>query len=848
MENPHQYTQLIEAVEQQINESVGYISYNSNLSFKDCSAYEMLKNLSGAEKLEAVLYLAKRVNALQAKSMQGPQDQMDSRSYYISSNLLYTLMRTRIDFSQGFSFLALFEICYYPADTLKDEMILSRRPFAALVTQIEKQVTKYGLDENLKNNIQTILDVPVVSKYTAKGYAETDLGKLVKKLQAVRIANEEDNSSAIPPYPLGNGKFGTLITTDLSALSQAQQNQWNALFQHLSTASGANPNKKFLVTADQRVDAIGAELFKTLVVQWLTAAAGYNLVYTPHNEDNFWRDIQTTYDYIDPHSILLKGLLWTMHRFNDESTLQAIALLTEKTFQNISMLGPVVVGIGNAGIYTLANVEGQAGVNHLSRLKLRIRNKNAQKQIQKYLEEQSKKRGIKSAKIEEIAVPDYGLIEGSRTDSFDDYWLVLNLKGVGEIELQWLKPDGSLQKSAPAFVKDNKELAAKLKKMQGLAKQVKQASSTQRDRIDRLYAENLIWDLADFETYYLHHGLVSHIALKLIWSLDGQAALFVDGQWQDETGAPIKISTEAQVRLWHPINSKAEVVLAWRDRLEDLQLQQPFKQAYREIYLLTDAETNTSVYSNRMAAHILKQHQFNTLAALRGWKYSLLGIHDDGRNGDVAKKQLPEFGLTAQFWINELHDNVDSVSGAGIWNYVATDQIRFCDGNDQAVPLLDIPPLIFSEIMRDVDLFVGVASVGNDPQWQDGGPEGLQEYRDYWQGYSFGDLTEVAKTRKSVLERLLPRLKIRNVAVIEGKFLIIQGKIHKYKIHIGSGNILIAPSDRYLCIVPGRDKDKNVDNLFLPFEGDKGLSIVLSKAFLLADDHKIKDPTILSQL
>jgi hypothetical protein len=34
----------------------------------------------------------------------------------------------------------------------------------------------------------------------------------------------------------------------------------------------------------------------------------------------------------------------------------------------------------------------------------------------------------------------------------------------------------------------------------------------------------------------------------------------------------------------------------------------------------------------------------------------------------------------------------------------------------------------------------------------------------------------------------------------------------------------------------------------LPFEGDGTLSIILSKAFLLADDAKITDPTITSQL
>jgi len=38
------------------------------------------------------------------------------------------------------------------------------------------------------------------------------------------------------------------------------------------------------------------------------------------------------------------------------------------------------------------------------------------------------------------------------------------------------------------------------------------------------------------------------------------------------------------------------------------------------------------------------------------------------------------------------------------------------------------------------------------------------------------------------------------------------------------------------------------DHLFLPFEGDGTLSIVLSKAFLLAADDTIKDPTIVRQV
>jgi hypothetical protein len=51
-----------------------------------------------------------------------------------------------------------------------------------------------------------------------------------------------------------------------------------------------------------------------------------------------------------------------------------------------------------------------------------------------------------------------------------------------------------------------------------------------------------------------------------------------------------------------------------------------------------------------------------------------------------------------------------------------------------------------------------------------------------------------------------------------------------------------------LCIVPDRTQKSPTEKVFIPFEGDTGLSIILSKAFLLADDDKITDRTITSQI
>jgi hypothetical protein len=301
-----------------------------------------------------------------------------------------------------------------------------------------------------------------------------------------------------------------------------------------------------------------------------------------------------------------------------------------------------------------------------------------------------------------------------------------------------------------------------------------------------------------------------------------------------------------------------------------LGITQPFKQAHREVYLLTDAERRTHTYSNRFAAHVLRQHQFNALCAARAWKNKLRLMVDDSY--PPATKELPQWGLRAEFWVEGIgQDYGTDTNDSGVYLRLSTDQVRFYrteaaqnwahasgggyqssatgrgqGGINEPVPLEEIPPLVLSEVLRDVDLFVGVSSVGNDPTWQDGGPEG--RYRDYWQRYSFGELSGTATTRKQVLERLVPRLKIGDRCSFSDRFLIVRGQKRTYKIHLGSGNILMEPNDQYLCIVPDARARASQDDLYLPFEGDNTLSIIISKAFLLADDTKIKDPSITRQI
>ncbi|MEU0551752.1 hypothetical protein [Micromonospora sp. NPDC005979] len=177
--------------------------------------------------------------------------------------------------------------------------------------------------------------------------------------------------------------------------------------------------------------------------------------------------------------------------------------------------------------------------------------------------------------------------------------------------------------------------------------------------------------------------------------------------------------------------------------------------------------------------------------------------------------------------------------------YCSTDQVRFArhDGKTwQPARIIDVPPLVFTEAMRDVDLFVGVTSIATDPQWADRGED---RFSMYWHRTAVAELTPSAQVRRDALARLLPRMAIADRVDLAERYLRVRGNLRAYRIHLGSGNIMMEPDDRYLCIVAARSQ---TGRLHLPFDDDPMLATILSKAIMLAADDRITDPTVLSQL
>jgi hypothetical protein len=753
------------------------------------------------------------------------------------SNLLYALVRKKLPFTAE----QLEELILTAAANRKSGY-WSELALPSILGAVENHTQSRGMTDSLQNALEELVDA--LRRDTS--YADTR--KLLARAEA--LLHREAGDDRGPEIGLVTDEAWTnYLREALESVGEKELVAWQALLAHCNTASGSKPSGKWLKEAETRLSAITTDEFAALMVPLLAQIGQPGAPkFQPGNLYGYPPDLTLIHD---EHSDLLRGLIWCTSLVNHDALTSAVGDAAEVCFRKVPGIGPRSSKIGNACLQALAGQSNSQAISQLSRLKSRAKHSSTRKQLARALDTAAVKTGLSSDELEETSVPSCGLTGvGVARVPLGGYTAIVEIKN-GSATVRWEGQNDKTQKTMPGALRG--EFASEVAAFKRNHKEIDKLLPTQRDRLERLYRSARRWSLPEFKSRYLDHPLVGTIARRLIWTFTGNGRS-AEGIWHenrivDKSGAPLTwIDESTQVSLWHPLGRPAAEVKGWREWLENHDVQQPFKQAHREIYVLTDAERQTAIYSNRFASHILKQHQFRALAQSRGWTYTLQGQWD---SANTPALETPEWGIRAEYWVQPIQGDGafggGDTSHAGIFLFLTTDQVRFYRlGEAMPLPLTEVPPLAFSEIMRDVDLFVGVASIGNDPNWTDSGFG--RGYIDYWNHYAFGELFPTAQTRRAVLERIVPRLKIADRCSFMDRYLRVRGKLGTYKIHLGSGNILMEPNDQYLCIVPVSPTVDRSGKVYLPFEGDHMLSIIISKALLLADDDKIKDPSIRAQL
>ncbi|MEU7314888.1 DUF4132 domain-containing protein [Streptomyces sp. NPDC007083] len=326
-------------------------------------------------------------------------------------------------------------------------------------------------------------------------------------------------------------------------------------------------------------------------------------------------------------------------------------------------------------------------------------------------------------------------------------------------------------------------------------------------------------------------GTLTPDELERLRSLPAGAAMLPALLWRDGTGTIgllDEVDTTGPVTAVHPVDLHERRLLGhWQKQLVRRRLRQPVKQAFRELYLLTPAEREAGDVSWRFAGQTVDGKVAGQLLSGRGW--STHGEYDDHQ----ATRTVGG-GLVAA-----LDCELSGYFGMG---EVRVGGLRFLTGGQRApgfrgapagadgagttpVPLADVPPVVFSEAMRDLDLVVSVA--GTEPEAY---PSPAQ-----------------AVGRAQLLAALVADLGLARVAV-EGHTAVVRGARALYRVHLTSGSIHVEPGG-HLCVVPASFGATAHRRLFLPFaDEDRMTSIILSKVLLLAEDEQITDPSILTQL
>ncbi len=397
------------------------------------------------------------------------------------------------------------------------------------------------------------------------------------------------------------------------------------------------------------------------------------------------------------------------------------------------------------------------------------------------------------------------LAAGPVTVTHGDVTLQLSVTGDGVPDLSIRKGQRTLR-ALPAALRKAEEVVALRARTAALARQaarVREVLESAMVAQDTFTAR----DLAGLR----RHPLVAPVLGKLVW-VDGQGRTLwqAGGQACAADGTPVTV--RGALRLAHPADLVADGSwVAWQERLFAGECRQPFKQVFRELYVLTASERQASPVSRRYEGHQLQPRQALALFGRRGWVTS--------REEGVTSRVFHHHHLVARVefadgFLTPLEADLPAIAGVWFTRH----------GERLAQPLDSVPPVVFSETMRDLDLVVSVAHAGGvDPE----------------------ATASTIEMRAALVRETARLMQLTNVS-LAGVHVLIQGSLGEYSLHLGGGTVHRRPGGA-ICIIPVGSQHRG--RLFLPFaDDDPKTAEIISKTLLLARDHEIRDPMILEQL
>ncbi len=387
----------------------------------------------------------------------------------------------------------------------------------------------------------------------------------------------------------------------------------------------------------------------------------------------------------------------------------------------------------------------------------------------------------------------------------DNVELYISVDEKGTASIVCLK-DGKALKSVPAklkkdpYVEELKKIKTSLVDQQ---KRAKKSLESAMENADEFLAEEIL-DL-------LKHPVIMPIVSKLVFRFNDALGFITSEGLKTLENKIIEFKKDDKVLIAHCYD--LFILKKWSDYQKyafENELVQPFKQIFRELYTLNEDEKHEKTLSRRYAGHQVQPSRTLALLKTRNWTAN----YDEGLQKVYYKQNI----------IVTIYAMADWFSPADI-EAPTLEYVRFYDRlTNKIIELENIPPNIFSESMRDVDLVVSVAHVGGvDPETS----------------------LSTIEMRAMIMKEIVSLLKLENVEIRE-KHAIVKGFFGEFSVHLGSG-IVSKQGTGTLSILAVQSQHRG--RLFLPFiDEDPRTAEIASKVLMLAEDKKIKDPTIIDQL
>ena len=365
--------------------------------------------------------------------------------------------------------------------------------------------------------------------------------------------------------------------------------------------------------------------------------------------------------------------------------------------------------------------------------------------------------------------------------------------------------NGKSQKSVPAKLKKN-EFVLEIK---DVCKQLKDQYTRTKAMLEQFMEDGV--ELTMPELVNLQGNPVIWPLLKNLVYISGKGTGFIQGSTMtDYTGKKTRLTSKRKLRIAHPFDLwKAGNWHEYQKILFEREIRQPFKQVFRELYVKTEEELDRH-NSLRYAGNQIQPKK--TAACLRGRRW--VADYEDGLQKVYYKENIVARIYALADWFSPSDIEAPTLE----W-------VEFSDRKTfRPMKIQDVPDVIFSEVMRDVDLAVSVAHAGGvDPETSH----------------------STMEMRRAIIEFNLPLFGLTNVT-FSGNHAIVEGTRATYTIHLGSG-VIFKRGGAQIAVLPVHSQHRG--KLFLPFvDEDPKTAEIMSKVVLFAEDQKIKDPYILEQI